>query len=233
MGYIYKITNDINGKIYIGKTEYFNPYDRWKDHLRDYKKERCEKRPIYDAMNKYGEEHFYFEIIEETDNLEEREIYWINELRTYIGFEDCKGYNATLGGDGKSYIILNEDEVINYHIFDGNYVVAKTAQHFQTDRKRIKTILKKNNIIWLNNADSNRLKTYEKNGGVYQLTKENKIILNIFENAKEANVYLGNKKNNSTIYNTCNRSLDESHSAYGYLWYYGRDIQYVDYVKYL
>lgn len=38
LGYVYKITNDINGKVYIGKTELVDPYDRWKEHLQDYKK---------------------------------------------------------------------------------------------------------------------------------------------------------------------------------------------------
>lgn len=71
MGYIYKITNDKNGKMYIGKTELPNPEDRWKEHLNDYKKERCEKRPLYEAMNKYGVEHFHFEVIEETENSED------------------------------------------------------------------------------------------------------------------------------------------------------------------
>lgn len=111
MGYIYKITNEINAKIYIGKTEYVNPEKRWKEHLREYKKARCEKRPLYSTMNKHGVEHFRFEVIEETDNPEEtckREQYWINELRTYVWFKDCNGYNATLGGDGKCYLNIDE-----------------------------------------------------------------------------------------------------------------------------
>lgn len=33
MGYIYKISNKINSKIYIGKTEEIDPNDRWKQHL--------------------------------------------------------------------------------------------------------------------------------------------------------------------------------------------------------
>lgn len=98
MAYIYKITNDINQKIYIGKTEQSIQL-RFKEHLRDYKKERCEKRPLYAAMNKYGPEHFHIELIEETDNPEERERYWIQYYNSYHN-----GYNATLGGDGKKYI---------------------------------------------------------------------------------------------------------------------------------
>ena len=103
MGYIYKITNDINDKIYVGKTE-FTLEERFAEHCRDSLKSRYEKRPLYDAMQKYGIEHFKIEEIEQTEDLENREQYWIAELRTYIGFSDCKGYNATLGGDGKTLI---------------------------------------------------------------------------------------------------------------------------------
>ena len=96
MGYIYKIINDINNKVYVGKTE-FSIEKRFKEHCQDAFRERCEKRPLYSAIRKYGIENFHIELIEETDNLEEREIYW-------IGFYDgyTKGYNATLGGDGKT-----------------------------------------------------------------------------------------------------------------------------------
>ena len=54
MGYIYKITNDTNNKIYIGKTEYVDPLKRWKEHLTDYKKDRNKHRPLYSAMKKYN-----------------------------------------------------------------------------------------------------------------------------------------------------------------------------------
>lgn len=96
-GYIYKITNQINQKIYIGKT--VNSIGaRWKEHLHDYKRPQYEKRPLYEAMNKYGIENFTIEEVEEVDvkKLSIREIYWIEHYNTYNN-----GYNATLGGDGK------------------------------------------------------------------------------------------------------------------------------------
>lgn len=88
MAFIYKITNDINQKIYIGKTER-SIEERFKEHCREYRKERCEKRPLYAAMKKYGTEHFQVELVEETDNPEEREQYWIK-------FYNCYGSTATM-----------------------------------------------------------------------------------------------------------------------------------------
>jgi len=58
-------------------------------------------------MRKYGVENFSFEVIDCCDNsneLCEKEKYYIEKFRTYIGFSDCNGYNATIGGDGKPYL---------------------------------------------------------------------------------------------------------------------------------
>lgn len=144
MGYIYKIINDINNKIYVGKTDLADPDNRWKEHLHDYKTRKCEKRPLYDAMNKYGVENFHFEVIEETDIPEERERYWIDKLRTYVGFDDCNGYNATLGGDGKSYLGLDEMEVIEKYFKLRSSL--KVADYYGATSKTILNILHKNNI---------------------------------------------------------------------------------------
>lgn len=55
-------------------------------------------------MKKYGPEHFHVELVEETDNPEEREQYWIKFYNSY----GSTGYNATMGGDGKKYIDVNK-----------------------------------------------------------------------------------------------------------------------------
>ena len=98
MAYIYQIINDVNGKIYIGKTER-SVEERFQEHCRDYLHRNMEKRPLYAAMKKYGVQHFHVELIEETNNPEEREVYWIEQKRSFKN-----GYNATLGGDGKKYV---------------------------------------------------------------------------------------------------------------------------------
>ena len=227
MGYIYKITNDKNGKMYIGKTELPKAETRWKEHLRDYNKEQYKKKPLYKAMKKHGIEHFHFDVIEElqdSQELCERERYWINELRTYTGFEDCNGYNATLGGDGVSYLELDEQEVINYHVNDAAYVMGRTAKHFNVSYTSIKKILIKNNIPWIKNKDLKSLKSYEELGGILQISLKNKVVENIFEDSESANIYMGKKEHNGCISRACNGIRNGSHYAYGYLWYYGKDL---------
>ena len=95
MAYIYQIINNINNKVYVGKTQR-SLEERFQEHCRDAYKKHIEKRPLYDAIQKYGVEHFHIELLEETNNPEEREIFWIKEKHSYEN-----GYNATLGGDGK------------------------------------------------------------------------------------------------------------------------------------
>ena len=136
MAYIYQITNDVNQKIYIGKTE--NSIEkRFKEHCWDASRERNEKRPLYNAMRKYGVEHFHIELIEETDNPEEREIYWIEKKQSFKN-----GYNATIGGDGRKYI--DYDLVVKtYQDLQNIKLVAKQIHH---DESTISKILKEKNI---------------------------------------------------------------------------------------
>ena len=106
MNYIYCITNLINNKRYVGKTTQLIE-ERFREHCKDSQKERCEKRPLYDAMNKYGIENFKVECLEEIDDpaiLSEREIYWINELQTY----GSNGYNASKGGEVLFFTIIRK-----------------------------------------------------------------------------------------------------------------------------
>lgn len=106
-GLIYKIINDINNKIYVGKTT-LSLEERYKIHLSDSKKENVINRPLYSAMQKYGQEHFSIHLIEECpiEILDEREQYWIKKLNSFHF-----GYNATLGGDGK--ILYNYSFIAN------------------------------------------------------------------------------------------------------------------------
>ena len=73
---IYKITNIINNKCYIGKSKDIE--NRWQYH-KDYKNNAREyNKPLYKALRKYGVENFNFEIVEELNDYsisDEREKY--------------------------------------------------------------------------------------------------------------------------------------------------------------
>lgn len=114
MSYVYKITNDVNGKMYIGQTSR-SLYERFEEHCYEARVQRFADRPLYAAMIKYGMEHFSIDLIEETDNPKEREVYWIEYYGTFKN-----GYNATFGGDGKWYI--DYDLVVETYKQTGNMV---------------------------------------------------------------------------------------------------------------
>lgn len=136
MAYIYKITNTINGKLYIGKTE-FSVEKRFKEHLRDSDKRLLEKRPLYSAIRKYGKKAFVVETIEETDFPEEREIYWIEYYQSFK-----YGYNATLGGDGRHYL----DYELIMEVFKNTGSAVKTASLVRCDVHSVLKVVKKYNL---------------------------------------------------------------------------------------
>lgn len=101
-GYIYKITNIINKKIYIGQTK-SSIETRFKRHIYDIEHHKT-KSLLYDAMNKYGKENFIIEQIDiayTSDELNEKEIYYIKTFNTQdptIGYNICKGGTRGPGG---------------------------------------------------------------------------------------------------------------------------------------
>ena len=101
---IYKSTNKITGKIYIGQTTQ-TLENRIKNHVKESDKNK--KRPFLLSLKKYGIENFIFEVIDCANNLDElndKEIYWID----YYKSTTPNGYNITGGGQGKKMIRTEE-----------------------------------------------------------------------------------------------------------------------------
>ena len=135
MGYIYKITNLINNKIYIGQTR-FNVETRFKQHLYEANKGELQY-PLYKAIRKYGENNFKLEIIEEVEDeqLNEKEQYWIKYYNSYI--KNNKGYNCTYGGEGNITI----DKIEVYELWDHGLSIQEIANQLKHDRSAIRKIL--------------------------------------------------------------------------------------------
>jgi group I intron endonuclease len=109
--FIYRVTNTINNKVYIGKTECEPSTKRWKGHLTAARNPKDKDHNIYfyKAIRKYGQENFKFEVIDEfydADSLFRAEILYIQK---YKSKNDKYGYNLTDGGDGGSGFKFSEE----------------------------------------------------------------------------------------------------------------------------
>lgn len=187
LGYmiIYKITNLINNKCYVGQTiRELNI--RVDEHT---KKIRC--RALNSAIKKYGFNNFKVEIletIEKLDDLNTREQFWIKELNTL----SPNGYNLTSGGDN-GRIMSEETKSLLSNFMKGKTGEShpsfghKKNEKFKQERSNymsnrvilIETRLKMSNA---KKGNTNRRKKYE-------IIKDNIII--IFDSLKLASEFIG------------------------------------------
>ena len=211
MPYIYKITNKINNKIYIGMT-YRTVAERWNEHCNSYKYARDNHRPLYNAMNKYGLENFSIEVIEETDNPEEREKYWIEQYNSFK-----YGYNATKGGDGKSYI--DYDLVISTYQEVKN--IAEVSRIMSIDSSTISGILHRANI----SIKDSSIIIKEKAGKKVGMYEKQKLVKTFASMGDAARFLIKNKKAkgsydnpNGVVAHIGQVCKGKRQTAYGYKW---------------
>lgn len=105
---IYKITNILDGKVYIGQTS-ISLRKRLLKHMYDANTDvKRRKHYLHRALSKHGFDNFIVEILEtcEKEKLDEREIYWIAH---YNSTDSVLGYNCTKGGQGNRAIFISEE----------------------------------------------------------------------------------------------------------------------------
>ena len=183
---IYKITNLINNKAYIGQS--VDIYSRWKAHQLLGTYQNCQySNQLYSDIYNLGLDNFSFEIIEKTsfDMLNEREKYWIKYYNTYEN-----GYNLTKGGKGSPKYDYN---LIKY-LWDQKIPAAIIAEQLGTFSSSINTILKSFGITteekYQQSADriEQSHKPYRKI--VYQKDLKTHSIIQTFESVAAAAEYL-------------------------------------------
>ena len=136
IGIIYKITNDVNNKVYIGQTTSLIE-NRWERHC-----EELDNTKFHKAIKEIGKEHFTISVIEKplVKDLDEREIYWISKYDSYLN-----GYNSTIGGKGtkRASFYTNENDmknIIDLYI-NKQYSIYKIAKLYKVDKTTINKFL--------------------------------------------------------------------------------------------
>lgn len=129
---IYKITNLVNGKIYVGLTK--KDLDaRWVWHQKDARNNQSKSsynRALMRAIRKYGADNFCIEQIDSAPSRAkagELEVFWIRELKA----KGKGGYNMTDGGEGVSGYELTDErrkQLSEQNSGDGNFWYGKYAQ---------------------------------------------------------------------------------------------------------
>lgn len=160
-GIIYKITNKVNNKSYIGQTRYSLEF-RWRQH--QHKKDNTY---FHNAIKKYGVDNFELSVLEECDveQLNSREIFYIAKYNTFQ-----EGYNLTIGGEGNHTLILDNkyDEIKELYL--SGFSSNKVASLFNVDKSTIVKILKqlgvkiRNNKLNINNQEFKELVQDYQNG---------------------------------------------------------------------
>ena len=201
MAFIYKITNDINNKVYIGETA-IGIEHRWHKHIQDLYKRNFK---LYLAMRKYGIEHFQIEQIEECDfdNRFEREKFWIATYDSYYN-----GYNSTLGGEGA--IKYDYDEV--YQL----WLEGKTPQELSELTGASDGTIQ--NILRANSVPSEKIHERAHSKPVIQFTAKGEYVCT-HPSANAAGRALG-LINGSNIIKCC---LGEIKTSKGFIWKYVDD----------
>lgn len=168
MGHIYKITNTLNNKVYIGQT--IKPVEkRFNQHKNNYTKEYFSQLALYKAFRKYGVENFTFEEIEEVENdlLDEREKYWISFYDSYYN-----GYNSTIGGRLVQLYDWDVDQIIELYMELKS--ARKVAEQLKCDHSTIDHILNANKVPRFSIAEQAGKPMFLRKDGVeYSFTSPN------------------------------------------------------------
>ena len=133
-GYIYKIYNDVNDKIYIGQTRE-NIKERFRRHISDSLNNRDDGMALHAAIRKYGKEYFHIVEVEKTYcdsmqeliiHLNEKEIFYIDSLKSI----SPNGYNVSIGGvtnDIKRVPVIRYDTITS-KFFEYESIIEASRQ---------------------------------------------------------------------------------------------------------
>jgi len=212
-GYIYKIVNDVNRKIYIGQTRR-DVDTRFKEHCKGANITNKKKIQVIDyAINKYGKDNFSMDVLKflscETEpqllkELKQHEIYYIEK---YNSRNNELGYNITKGGDSCAYY---QEKAVWQYSKDGEFIreyksLNEAALYNNLSKQDISHCCHKTRgvcvggFMWSFKGESYRTDTYMRNRKVFKYDLEG----NLIEIYDCINDITDNKKLRHKITNCC------------------------------
>ena len=205
IGYIYKITNNVNNFIYIGKTTYYDVKRRLSQHNAYAKKGGGSETTLHQAIRDFGIENFSIEIIDTVyypDILEQKEKEYIQKYHSYVKDPNCKGYNQSKGGEGTNYTTddyLNNflsENIVKLYLQYGNQ--TKVAEELDIDVATVRNYLELNKIE-IKDAKTIAIENTGKKVAIYN----NNQIIAIYPSLGEAARHFIDKESASHISEVC------------------------------
>lgn len=216
MASIYKITNQINGKVYIGETTR-TVAARWRQHKSRAKLSEYTEY-LYNAIRKYGIENFTIEEITKCSD-EDRfkiETEYITQYRSWVGFKDCNGYNLTLSQEGVAPIMAQE--ILN--CWNDGLTIVQISERLHVNVKTISLSLKNDGITQEQIFERRKLNSGKHSRKPIIQYDMNGEYINKYTSISEATRAM-NKTSPSQIQKSCAGKI--SLTAYGYIWQYEDD----------
>lgn len=247
MAYIYKITNKINGKIYIGQTT-GTIHDRWIGHCSDARTQR-NNSAIDKAIHKYGEENFSVECLAQVPD-EERFVEESKYIRKYNSMtSNGYGYNMVLEGfDLRGYEVKPARSVLQYSLEgefirqfssakecvkeNPNYKIRSLNQALNRNILSYKKFLWKyaDDIVPIEELVNNYKKAHASRGRIYKkrkiakLDKDTEEILCIYDGLRAAALEIDNKRI-KTIKSNISAAARLDKISHGYKWRYLEELE--------
>lgn len=143
-GYLYKIENIKNHKVYIGKT-YKSIYERYEEHLRN-AYERKESSKLYDDMRNYGRQSFELSLIGSfpKTELEYQEVQYIKKYDSWLN-----GYNQSVGGEG--FIKNDYSDEVNL-LYNQGVTIENIAKKLKISQEQTRRYLFRTNESYVKNS---------------------------------------------------------------------------------
>lgn len=217
---VYEIKNILNNKRYVGSS--CNIFKRWNEHRRDLNNNKHHSIKLQRAWNKYGEKHFYFEILETCEPIKETILFLEQKyLDLNPEYNICYMAGSPLGHkhteETKNKYFKNRSGKNNPNYGNKYSIETRTLLSEILRKRKIKEITREKHRQLMLNSEINKLQRKP----VYMIDKNTEKIIKEFNSISQAALFTGHIKHRVGIKRVC---IGKQYIAYNYKWKFKNDI---------